>query len=275
MDTSSKIYWKNWPTAIIVIVCLFLLSVVANYLGPTSYAKAYLKVLPLPAAFVSGHSVGLRDVYRRMEIVGHIQNPPTEKEVLNKMISEKKVALLTAQKGIKVSQDEINTESARLGATDSQLSSFGIDNQYYKNNIVLPTILERKLAVWLASQENLNADAYKKVKSAEFDLKSGIAFEDVAQKYSDDTLNAKVGGDIGFVGERDIFPEIYDAAAAIKDHDMHVVPSRLGVHLLQVLDTDSNGPDQSARYHIRQIFIKTQDFSSWLEQQNLSTIKLL
>lgn len=274
MNKSSKIYWKNWPTTIIVIVCLFLLSVVANYLGPTSYAKAYLKVLPLPAAFVGGHSVGLRDVYRRMEIVGHISNPPTEKEVLNKMISEKKVSILANEGRVEV-YGEVDAEAARLGATPSQLSAFGIDEQYYKDNIVLPSLLEQKLAVWLASQENLNADAYKKVKAAEFDLKSGIAFEDVAQKYSDDTLNAKVGGDIGFVGERDIFPEIYDAAAAIKDHDMHVVPSRLGVHLMQVLDTDSNGPDNTARYHIRQIFIKTQDFGAWLEQQNISTIKLL
>lgn len=275
MDKDTQAQWKNWSAITIFIVCLLLLSALACYIAPSGYARAYTKVVPLPVAFVDGKSIRLSDLYQRVQVAKKLENHPEEGDILNRMVIESKVAALAKKYNLSVSQEEIDNAVKSLGATSSELNKFGIDEKYYKENIVKSDLLIQKLASWLASQKNQNSDAYTKVDSAQRDLKAGVAFEQVAEKYSDDSLNAKVGGDLGFVGIRDIFPEIYSELAKIKDHDTHVVYSRLGVHILQVLNTDNNGPDGTQRFHIRQIFIKTQDFNSWLDKQGISVIKLL
>ncbi|MBU6447390.1 peptidylprolyl isomerase [Patescibacteria group bacterium] len=274
---------------LVLAVLLFFMAQPYILPGRSVIGRNILQKVGLPAGFAGWHPVSLSDYYMRLQTAkavngrqdagssmdsGQLDHAVFQQTAFNKITQE-----LAPRYGVFVSQDEINSEYARLqrqAGHDSIADTYGLSEEQFKQDIILPDLLSAKLAVWLASNKQLNGSAYRKLAQAQSALSAGGSFDQVASDFSDDGFGAQTGGDLGYVSEDDVFPELYAAFAAAKDSKPHVAYSRLGIHLFEVLGTDNNGPGATARYHVRQIFIKTQDYNAWFASQakNYKIIKL-
>jgi len=96
----------------------------------------------------------------------------------------------------------------------------------------IPPVLERRLRHILLRSEK---DALDVIKS----LKDGKAFSDVARERSSDEVSKAKGGDLGFVAEGEVVPEIDVAAAKLKPGEFTQTPvaSAFGYHVVLLEET--------------------------------------
>ncbi len=252
------------------------------------YGKNVLYKINLPAGFAGWHAVALSDYYSAMQAADSVNSrqagsslsaPQISAAVFSQLAENKITSELAAQNNVQVSADAVNSEYERLQRQAGQeniAAAYGLNEEQFKQQIILPQLLSVGLQIWVSENKVLNADAYRKLAQAQAALSAGGSFDQVAADFSDDGFGAQTGGDLGFVSEDDVFPEMYAAFAAAGDNKPHVMNSRLGIHLFEVLEQDKNGPANTARYDVKQIFIKTADFSQWFasQQKNYKIIKL-
>jgi foldase protein PrsA len=101
-----------------------------------------------------------------------------------------------------------------------------------------------------------DAEAQRRGQDILSKLKAGVAFEDLARKYSEDPGSKAKGGDLGWVSEKSGFvPEFKDALLKLgKGQVSPMVKSSFGYHIIKVDDTrtnlpkDINKPGKKAQY---------------------------
>lgn len=88
-----------------------------------------------------------------------------------------------------------------------------------------------------ANEEEI-ANAFEKATQAANRIKAGESFATVAEELSDDTISAKRGGDLGFIGRSDINnPEFIDKLFSMEVGSVsEPVRTQLGVQLIQLTD---------------------------------------
>jgi peptidyl-prolyl cis-trans isomerase C len=85
-------------------------------------------------------------------------------------------------------------------------------------------------------------DEEKKQKRAQIDaalalVKSGTPFAEVAKKFSEDTISARNGGDLGYFNRGQMVAEFENAAFGLKTNQVSdVITSKFGYHVLLVTD---------------------------------------
>jgi peptidyl-prolyl cis-trans isomerase C len=120
--------------------------------------------------------------------------------------------------------------------------------RYYDQN---PAEMNRREAVHLAqilvrvapdASADERATAREKIEEILKELRGGTAFADLARRYSDGT-EATRGGDTGWMSRGKGAPAIEQAAFALQSgQTSDVVESRLGFHILKVLEKRPEGP---------------------------------
>ncbi|MDB4940225.1 MAG: foldase [Candidatus Doudnabacteria bacterium] len=283
-NTKEKKAHRKWiGRTAYTILALVVLFVIQAYLLPVKYVfgKKVLSFLPLPVAFVNADAVLLGNYYNRIDIATKISGVQDFQNgtLLDQLVNNKIVELSAKAKNLSVTSTDIEQSYTLLKqATGKQLlgADYAVSESDFKKQIILPDLLKIKLQIWLASNQKLNAAQYKTLDQAKKQLAAGDSFDVVASQYSDDALSAKIGGDLGYVSNTDLVPEIFNQLESIQDHNPHVIISRFGIHIVEVLDKDSKGPANSARYHVRQVFIKTTDYPKWFEKEKIlySVLKL-
>jgi parvulin-like peptidyl-prolyl isomerase len=265
--------FKNfrWGIALIVLIVLFIAQ--AYILPPKNVVgRSLLNFIPLPAVLVNADAVLISDFYNRIEIADKIGDVTGNDRatILQKLISNKIAELTLKNKKLQLTNSELDEGYAfmqKVTGKEQLGTDYGISEKEFKNDILKPDLIKTELQIYLAGNKKLNEQPYKKLEEAKKALADGVSFSDTAQKYSDDGGSSQIGGDMGFVSYNDIVPEIYNQLEGIKDKDGHVIVSRFGVHIIQVTDKDTKGPQGSVRYHVHQIYIKTADFDQWMDKQ--------
>ncbi len=221
--------------------------------------------LPLPAGFVGITPISLNEYYLRLNLANNINSrqsismanqAQTQSQInaaiFQQLAANKVAKSLSAKYSLIASSTDIDTQYNQLQQESGSVDlaeSYGLTQQTFKQEIILPQLIKQNLAVWLSSNQQINSVEYRKLAQAQA------------------ALSAQIGGDLGFVSNADVLPEMYSAFASAKDSKPHIANSRLGIHLFEVLGTDNKGPGNSTRYHVRQIFIKTTDFDQWFAGQ--------
>jgi peptidyl-prolyl cis-trans isomerase D len=81
------------------------------------------------------------------------------------------------------------------------------------------------------------AEAQRRAADLLKQLKAGAKFEDLARKYSEDTVSAKEGGSLGWIGKGRTVPEFEKAAFSLpKGQISDLVKSSYGFHIIRVDD---------------------------------------
>jgi hypothetical protein len=274
-------YFKWGVSFLLLLIVAFLAQ--AYLLPPDKViGERIIKFLPLPAAFVNADAVLLGNYYDRVKIAQKVENGSAinSSAILDQLINNKIAELIAKTKDVNFSNQDLETSYSNLQRSTGQQilgADYNLTESEFKKEIIEPDLIKTKLQIYLASNNKLNSQVYKNLDQAKTKLLAGASFDKVAAEYSDDARSAKIGGDLGFISYNDFIPEVYNALDQIKDKDAHVIVSRLGVHIVQVTAKDNNGPKNTTRYHLKQIYFKTTDYQKWFEKQKsfYSILKLV
>ena len=193
-----------------------------------------------------------------------------EKEVLNKMIEDRAIIILSKERGIFVSQEMAHQGVARKleeygnGAQvkENLKKLYGWDMDDFEKKVVLPALYEEKLQEAFLKEVNPVALAKEKIEKAAESLRQGTSFSDTVKQYSDGQT-ADAGGDLGWFALADLAPELRVPVASQKvGIPGNVIESTLGFHIVLVEEMKTEKNEQI--YRIRQIFARKEIFADWL-----------
>ena len=103
------------------------------------------------------------------------------------------------------------------------------------------------------------------------ELEGGAEFTDLARRFSEDTLSAAKGGDLGWVRADQLVPGFANVMTQLPPNTLSdVTKSRFGFHLIEVLETrESDISEEQMKNRARRILTErkfSQELDSWLRQ---------
>ncbi len=283
----------NKDSRILKLICLILIIIsllfgaVTSwiYFGEINAAKIkILKILPYPVALVNGRPILMKSFLRRLELSQAFEKKQNyndtltelEKNVLHRMIAEEESMQLAEEKHLGINEQELQSEFNNIEneynkkhsePLSSALSGFGTSPEEFKKDILKPNIISAKLATWHNEQEALNTEAYAEADKIRLKLKNGETFEKLVAAYSQDPAGKQVEGDSGFVESVNLLAEIRSGLKDASEGEVRLIATRDGLLLIKLEEKTNSPLANSQRLHLREIFIKTSDFNSWLEQE--------
>jgi hypothetical protein len=287
MTLAVKRVLKIFLLIALAVFIVLILSIDWLYIGKLTPEKLKIfETYPLPAALVNWHNVSVSSVEFRYSLASEYfakhtaSQPLSEANIFNELILEQKNRLLCSKLGISPTQQEIDNDYSMLANQPangngqnilSPLNFYGIDENAFKADFVVPELEQTDLQIWFNSQKNLNLQTYQQAQALLTDLQNGQNFAALAKSYSQDQASAITGGDLGFVDPVNLLPELREPIENMKVGDIDILASRLGLHVIKLQSRNGN------QDHIYQIFLKTGDFQAWYSQATDSdqVIKLL
>lgn len=283
---------------LVVVVLLFMASLVAMYIFPASgrLTDGLKRVLPYPAIIIGYQSgityatlgenmqavrrfyeaqdfsqVGLRVDFSTDE--GKKRLKVREKEVLNKMIEDSAIKMLSGDRGIRVSAEEVNQAVSRKLEENGSKSEVikDLDRLYgwtlsdFQEKVVLPSLYQEKLQASFVKEVDTTATGKKQIRLAQEALRGGDSFAEVAKRYSEGNT-AESGGSLGWFAPEDVAPELRQPVVSQKiGVPGDVIESGLGFHIILVEEVKQE--DQRQLYRLSQIFTRRVTFTDWLSEK--------
>lgn len=274
--------WKFLRIALgLLVLAILLFLVVRIYLGEPDDAltKSVAKTLHLPVAIASGDFITFNEYYARQALAEKVQKKPLasarKDDLIDQMVNDALVRKLLTEKKIIVSPQEVEQYYQFLKkvtfTNNFDFKDLEISDEHFKDLVVAPELNRSRLQIALAQDRELNREAYQLADRLQKLLEKGAKFSDLVVQYSADAQSAKIGGEMGFVGYKDVVSEIYEQLKATPDRNPRLMASRYGLHLYIVTSADQKGPEKTERFNFKQIFIKTADFEQWFAQQKKSS----
>jgi parvulin-like peptidyl-prolyl isomerase len=111
--------------------------------------------------------------------------------------------------------------------------------------------------ILLPVPENTDKETLENIEKSAISIRertiAGEAFEKLAATYSQGPA-AQAGGDLGYFHKGEMLPEIENAAFSIKPGEVsRVIKTRLGFHIIKILDHDDSEKDRSWKDHQSEI----------------------
>ncbi|MFZ2226200.1 MAG: peptidylprolyl isomerase [Candidatus Moraniibacteriota bacterium] len=193
-----------------------------------------------------------------------------EKNILNKLIENRIIENEAVSRGLKLSAEDISQEVSRqMKAYDSEeylknnlAKLYGWTIADFENNIVKPDMYREKLSANLRENDAKTKTAKNKIETALGDLKGGKDFTETVKKYSEGE-SVKNDGELGWFSAIEMLPEIANTVFSLKKGAMSdVIESQLGYHIILVEDQKTEG--DVPKLKLKQIFVRTLNFSDWL-----------
>ncbi len=253
-------------------------------------SRAFLQLVPLPAALVNNRFVTLEEVstieqgYERQvrsQIDFDFASPEgrsvlakQRKQILQGLIENAIVEAELRKRSIETTMPEFEYYYTyvltRIGLARDQAAQeirnrYAWDEKKFKNFVVRPDLNRAKLQVAIL-QEQKDSDAFRKVTEVSDLLKSGQDFAVVAEVRSEDEASKFIGGSLGFVTSNELDPWLAKSAFGLKDGEISdIVISPAGYHILQV----SSHYQEAGKEHVelRHILIKGEDVSNYLAKE--------
>lgn len=279
---------------VIVIVFIIVGGITWLYTGTLTSAKEKVfNYLPLPAAIVDLKFIPAKTVISRVNLakqIAGIQGATSEisgSDVFDQLLESKKIEAVANKYGVTASTKSIDDEYQNIikqyaGGDEAKFKeeltkTYQMDPEQFKTEVIRQEILQSQLMLWFNKQENLNENPYKKAKEFKDKLSSGGNFDEIAKAYTQDEATKDFAGDSGVIIFDELLPEFQEGLKDAKVGDTNLVASRYGLHILKTLELNNDGPDGAKQTHIQQIFVKTEDFPSWLKkaQESVKASKLL
>jgi len=271
-------FYKYFFSVLAILLLVLIFGGLWLYSGTLTQAKAKVfEKLPLPMALVNGQPILMKDFLFRSAIAGKILGSQLDQQtknrvgenILNELIGEQEIGQLAARRNLVVNQKDIDREYlAQTKLLEGQgknlaqsLGGYGMDQNFFKNQVIEPRLLSDKLQIWFNSQASLNTEAYDQAAFLLGQIQNGADISKLASKYSQSDSEKKVSGDLGFVQDTDLTDELQEAVDSLKIGETKIIPSRYGLHVIRLEEKNGN------QLHLREIFLNTSDFDAWLKSQ--------
>ncbi len=137
-------------------------------------------------------------------------------------------------------------------------------NKYIKENFKIDEDTEYHLQQILFLKKNLNKDE-EKIQDALNLLKQKVPFSEVAKKYSEGPFKNQ-GGDLGYFKKEDLLPEIAEVLSKMKIGDIKVVKTKLGIHIIKLVDIKSKKQKMSLIMKKAEEELKDKKFNQKLQE---------
>ena len=270
----------RWPAIILIFlfICLAASFIIWLYSGSITKAKEKVfSTLPLPIALVNYRPVMAKDYFLRSSLaqknfsIG--QTPITSGAIYSQIILEEIIRQIAAGKGLFVTNKELGRELQNYSAQENLsglanfkdlLKAYGISEGFFVNQVVASPLLLTKLQVWFYSQPDLNSEYYKTAQTLLDKINTGTDFGDLAKQYSQNKIGKDLQGDMGFILDTQLIPELRDIILNMRDGEVKILPSRYGLQIIKLEGRSGN------LWHVKQIFLQGSNFNSWLSKQENS-----
>jgi parvulin-like peptidyl-prolyl isomerase len=138
---------------------------------------------------------------------------------------------------------------------------------------VKPQAYDALLRIKYNSDFAANNDAYNRAENIFSKLDNGQTFEELAKTISDDKVSGQLGGDLGFVTESQILPELAKVLKTVTVGEIkkQLVVSRLGYHVIYPVETSQR--DGQKVWHLKHILVQTKGYEEWVKDE-LTTIQV-
>lgn len=196
-----------------------------------------------------------------------------EKDILNKLIEDRMIERLAAERDIVITKEmasqNVQREVEQYGngpEVEKTLASlYGWDIEDFKEKIVKPDMYRAELDRHRRSTDGDFAKAEAKMTQAQEEVAKGKDFAEIAGKYSEGD-SARDGGDLGWFTADQMMPEIAVAAFMMKKgENSDVIESSIGFHIIRI--DDKKTEDGIDKIKISQILVRTESFADWLLEQ--------
>ena len=137
--------------------------------------------------------------------------------------------------------------------------------KYVKENFKIDEDTEYHLKQILFLKRNLTADTQKKIEKILKLLKQKVPFSELAKKYSEGPFKDQ-GGDLGYFKKNELLPEIRKAISNMKIGEVKVVKTRLGVHIIKLVDIKSKKQKMSLLMKKAEEALKNKLFNKKLQE---------
>lgn len=290
-------------TGLIIFIAVYLIFAAVLVYGfslENKWMKASVKNIPYPAALVNiYHPITFSELQKNLNSVKNFYEKQDlsnsgfrvdfstpdgkkrlkikEKYLLNKLIENQIIEILSKKEGIKVTNLMVSQEIEKI-KNQLPLSSEGEEDKLKKlsqlygwsiseleEKVIRPDILKKKLEEVIKKKDGDFLSVKNKITRAQEELMKKEAFEKVAAEYSEGD-SAKNGGELGWFSANQMIPEIALTCLSLeKGATSNIIESPLGLHIIQL--TDKKTEEDVEKFKIKQIFVRTPTFADWFFSQ--------
>src|SRR3989344_1357813 len=254
------------------LVGLVLLSLFAAYYTNSRDPLSRFFKSIYPASFVGGRSISLLARDNAQTVALAFDAKASNNAAMEQLITTSKKQQLLSSLGVTVTPQDVKGELEYFQAgKENQYQE--LVQKYFNGNeglftdlVIVPRVYDSLLAIHYNSDFKLNKSSYAKAQDILAKAKAGSNFEDLALG-SDDKVSGQLGGDLGFVSENQILPELAAKLKILPAGEAYdeIIIRRLGYHILYLAEASQQ--DGKKLYHLKHILIQTSGFDQWLTQQ--------
>ncbi len=226
-----------------------------------------------PAGLAGGRFISLLARDNAQQVALAFDPKASSDAGMNLLVDISKKQQLLGSLGVTVTPQDLAAELNFLNA-DKESSYDELLQKYFKNDeqlftdlVLAPRVYEALLAIKYNSDFKLNVSSHANAQSILELAKTGSDFASLAAGSSEDKVTGQLGGDLGFVREDQVLPELAAKLPSLKAGEIYpeIVISRAGYHVLSLTEiAEQNG---EKLYHLKHILIKTSGAEQWLTQQ--------
>ena len=282
----------SWVIAVPVLFVVIVGIGIYQFSWQGSFIQKVEAVIPYPVAMVDYHLVSVSDFRKRFDAykqaVVYNQDfdfsDPANADILqeqktsllDRMIELKVAEILAKKKGLSVSDSEIQNEfeliakQSGVNVSDFNIiltNVYGWNEQDFIDQVLIPQLYDKKLRLYLSSDQELNQKAYSRANEVLTKLDQGEKFEDLAEEYSDDSSNNQLGGDLGWAPKGYFVSEFDNVLFALEPGQRSgIVPTEFGLHIIESLEHNVED-GEVVLVHGRHILLAGIDYNDWLNEQ--------
>lgn len=281
-----RIVISSVAAVIILALAVFAVGVYA-FEWDDPVTESVTTTLPYPAAIVGNTWVTIAEYQENVEAVQFSNNAQIEQgidasllltddeiqsAVFETVVRNALIQNLANENGVSVTSDEVEEEFGLLSLdSDADVSALIKDlynwtPEQFKENIIRPFLLERKLSEVVQEDSELKATAKEEADALLVRINEGEDFATLAEENSDDG-SAALGGDLGYFARGRMVQEFEDAAFALETGEVSdVVETQFGYHIIKLEERKEATDEEEEQVRARHILIVPVSFDVWLSE---------